>query len=64
MSGAVRVRSEEAILFNYWLVVLRLLEAKIQWEFIMEGSESDLTMVLAVEAAITQRKNQQQASIK
>lgn len=63
MSGAVRVRSEEAILFNYWLVVLRLLEAKIPWEFIMEASETELTMVLAVEAAITQRKNQQTSAI-
>ena len=58
MSGAIKVRNEESILFNYWLIVLRLLEARLPWEFIMEASESEITMVLAVEAAITQKKNQ------
>jgi len=58
MMGAVKVRSEEAVLFNYWLVVLRLLEAKIPYEFIMNASEGEITMVLAVEAAVTERKNQ------
>ena len=58
MTGAVKVRSEEAILFNYWLIVLRLLEARMPYDFIMNASESDITMVLAVEAAVTQRKNQ------
>jgi len=58
MTGAVKVRTEEAILFNYWLVVLRLLEARIPFDFIMGASESEIAMVLAVEAAITQRKNQ------
>ena len=58
MTGAIRVNNEESILFNYWMVVLRLLEARLPWEFIMEASESEITMVLAVEAAITQKKNQ------
>lgn len=58
MTGAVKVRSEEAILFNYWLIVLRLLEARMPYDFIMNASESEITMVLAVEAAVTQRKNQ------
>ena len=58
MTGAVKVRSEEAILFNYWLIVLRLLEARMPYDFIMNASESEITMVLAGEAAVTQRKNQ------
>jgi len=57
MMGAVKVRSEEAVLFNYWLIVLRLLEAKIPYEFIMNASEGEVTMVLAVESAITEKKN-------
>lgn len=61
MSGAVKVRSEEAVLFNYWLVVLRLLEAKIPYEFIMNASEGEIAMVLAVESAITEKKNQAMA---
>jgi hypothetical protein len=61
MSGAVKVRSEEAILFNYWLIVLRLLEAKIPYDFITNASEAEITIVLAVEAAITERKNQAMA---
>jgi len=60
MTGAVKVRSEEAILFNYWLVVLRLLEANIPYDFIVGASESEIAMILAVEAAVTQRKNQAQ----
>ena len=58
MSGATKVNNEESILFNYWMIVLRLLEARLPWEFIMEASESEITMVLAVEAALTQKKNQ------
>jgi len=58
MTGAVKVRTEEAVLFNYWLVVLRLLEANIPYDFIVGASESEITMVLAVESAVTQRKNQ------
>ena len=58
MTGASRVNNEESILFNYWMIVLRLLEARLPWEFIMEASESEITMVLAVEAALTQKKNQ------
>ena len=61
MSGAVKVRSEEAVLFNYWLVVVRLLEAKIPYEFIMNASEGEIAMVLAVESAITEKKNQAMA---
>jgi len=62
MTGAVQVRSEEAILFNYWIIVLRLLEARIPFDFITSASESEVALILAVEAAITQRKNQAMAS--
>ena len=58
MTGAVKVRSEEAVLFNYWLVVLKLLEAKIPYEFIVAASEAEITMIMAVDSAIIERKNQ------
>ena len=61
MTGAVKVRSEEAVLFNYWLVVLRLLEVKLPYEFIMNASEAEVTVILAVDAATTERKNQAMA---
>ena len=61
MTGTVKVRSEEAVLFNYWLVVLRLLEAKLPYEFIMNASEGEVAMVLAIEGAITEKKNQAMA---
>ena len=58
MTGAVKVRSEEAVLYNYWLVVLKLLEAKIPYEFIVAASEAEITMIMAVDSAIIERKNQ------
>ena len=58
MTGAGKVRSEEAVLFNYWLVVLKLLEAKIPYEFIVGASEAEITMIMAVDSAIIERKNQ------
>ena len=58
MTGAVKVRSEEAVLFNYWLVVLKLLEAKIPYEFIVGAREAEITMIMAVDSAIIERKNQ------
>ena len=56
------VKWEEACLYNYWLITLKLLKLGIPWEFIASLEESQLYMILGVEGALAQKEQEEQQS--
>ena len=51
----------EALVFTYWVTTLQLLKVGIPWEAIMSFTETELNMVIGVEAALQQREADDQA---
>ena len=56
------VNAHEAFLFNYWLLVLKMLKIGLPWDFLMEISEAQLYMILGVQNAIEQKEQEDQDS--
>ena len=56
------VLPHEAFLFNYWLVILKMLKVGLPWVFLMEISEAQLYMILGVQTAIEQKEQEDQDS--
>jgi hypothetical protein len=56
------VHVHEAFLFNYWLLILKMLKIGLPWDFLMEISEAQLYMILGVQTAIEQKENEDQQS--
>ena len=52
------VRYDESIKFNFWMVTLRLLKLGIPWDFIMYATESQIYLILGIEAAMNQKENE------
>ena len=51
----------EALVYTYWVTTLQLLKVGIPWEAIMSFTESEINMVVGVEAALEQRQNDEHA---
>jgi len=56
------VLPHEAFIFNYWLLILKLLKVGLPWDFLMEISEAQLYMILGVTTAIEQKESEDQQS--
>ena len=54
------VQPHEAFIFNYWLLILKLLKVGLPWDFLMEISEAQLYMILGVQTAVEQKENEDQ----
>ena len=52
------VRYDESIKFNFWMVTLRLLKLGIPWDFIIDATESQIYLILGIEAAMNQKENE------
>ena len=52
------VKYEESVKFGFWSITLRLLKMGIPWDFIMEATESQIYLVLGIEAAMNQKENE------
>ena len=57
-----RVSIDEAIVFNHWLVILKLLELGIPWDAIHNMEHSEIAMVLGLHLATEQRREEQEAA--
>jgi len=53
---------EEAITYNYWLVILKLLELGFPWDAIHQMEQSEIAVVLGLHLATDQRREEQEAS--
>ena len=51
---------EEAFTYNYWMIVLRLLKLGLPWDYIETLSEPQLFTVLAIEAAVEEKQQEDQ----
>ena len=51
----------EQILYNYWMLMLMLLEMGLPWAVIDEFTPDEISMVLAVLAAKKEREQEQEA---
>ncbi len=56
-----KVGIDEAMVFNFWLVNLKLLDLGIPWEKIQTLSNQEIAIILGVSWATEQRKAEQQA---
>jgi hypothetical protein len=57
-----RVSIEEAIIYNHWLVILKLLELGIPWDAIHNLEESEIAVILGLHLATEQRREDQEAA--
>jgi len=57
-----RIPISESIIYNYWLVILKLLDLGFPWTAIDEMSQSDIAVVLGIHLAMEQRKEEQEAA--
>ena len=58
---AENVSTEEALLFNYWSVVLQFLKMGISWEAIIKLTDMEVTVIMGVQMAYNQKENEEQA---
>lgn len=54
------VRPEEAYIYNYWLITLRLLKIGLPWDYIASIHENELMMILGVQLALEQKEAEDQ----
>ena len=53
---------EEAMTFNYWLIILKLLELGLPWDAIHSMDETEISVVLGIHLATEQRREEQEAA--
>lgn len=61
MRGVGDTNLQESIVYSYWLIVLQLLKHGIAWEAIQNFTESEINMILGVQAAIDQKQQDEEA---
>lgn len=59
MRGVGNTNPQEAMTYNYWFVVLRLLKLGISWDAVLEFSEAEVNTILGVQAALDEQQNEQ-----
>tara|TARA_R110000824_G_scaffold237160_4_gene425983 strand:+ start:1115 stop:1357 length:243 start_codon:yes stop_codon:yes gene_type:complete len=52
--------TQEAIIYTYWLIVLQFLKLGIAWEAIQNFTETEVNMILGVQAAIDQKQQDEE----
>ena len=53
---------EEAITYNYWMVIIKLLELGFPWDAIHNMEQSEIAVVLGIHLAAEQRREEQEAA--
>lgn len=51
-----KVSLEEGLIFNYWALILKLLELNIPWDAIHNLQLTEMAVILGVDAAYKQRQ--------
>lgn len=57
-----KVSLEEGLIFNYWALVLRLLELNFPWDAIHNLQLEEIAVILGVDAAYKQRQAEADAA--
>ena len=50
----------EAITFNYWILIVKLIKERVPWEFINESSYEDMLYLLGILGAFRQIEDEEQ----
>lgn len=61
LRGVGDTNAKEALIFSYWLTILQLLKLGIAWEAIQNFTESEVQMIIGVQAAIDQKQQDEEA---
>ena len=56
MRGTGEISPEESLIYNYWGTTLHLLKLGIAWEAISNFTDSEIAVILGIQAAIEQRE--------
>jgi hypothetical protein len=56
-----KLSPDEHILYNYWMIMLMLLEMGLPWTVIDELTTDEISLILAVQAAKRDREQEQEA---
>jgi len=56
-----KLSPDEHILYNYWMIMLMLLEMGLPWTVIDEFTTDEISLILAVQAAKRDREQEQEA---
>jgi len=61
LRGIGKLSPDEQVLYNYWMVMLMLLEMGLPWTVIDEFTTDEISLILAVQAAKRDREQEQEA---
>jgi len=61
LRGIGKLSPDEQVLYNYWMVMLMLLEMGLPWTVIDEFTADEISLILAVQAAKREREQEQEA---
>ena len=57
-----KVSLEEGLIFNYWALILKLLELNIPWDAVHNLQLTEMVVILGVDAAYKQRQSEMEAT--
>ena len=60
LRGVGTYTPQESLVFNYWLVVVQLLDMGIPYSLVEELSEKEINIIVGIKSAIRQRENDEQ----
>jgi len=61
LRGVGDLAPNEQMVYNYWFVTLSLLELGLPWDTIQEFTDSEISMVLAVNFAKKDKQHEEEA---
>jgi len=61
MRNSGDISPEESLVFNYWSTILHLLKLGIAWEAISNFTDSDIALIVGIDAAYQQKEQDDQA---
>lgn len=56
LRGVGKTTPQESLSFNYWIIVVQLLEMGIPYSLLEELSEREISIIVGIKAALKQRE--------
>ena len=61
LRGIGQLSPDEQVLYNYWMIMLILLEMGLPWTVIDDFTADEISLILAVQSAKKEREQEQEA---
>jgi len=61
MRNAGEITPEESLIYNYWSTILHLLKLGIAWEAISNFTDTEISLIIGIDAAYQQKEQDDQA---